>query len=369
MQFLRQEINFDRFVRGFLFFALAAALLFTLRHLSAVLIPFFVAWVGAWILIPVVRFFQFGCRLRSRILSVTLTLMLVIAATVGLVRFFVPAAIDGIMQLKDAALRYLESGNHALHLPDWLDHYVADLLTTLRVEEILRENNLLNILRTGLPQVWDMVLSTANILLSIAASTIGVLYLIFLLIDYERFSTIWLDYAPRRHRLFLGRLVSDVASGMRGYFRGQALIALSNCVMFSIGFWIIDLPMPIGMGCFVGIISFIPYIQVVGFLPAALLALLQMSETGRSFWLVMLLVLVVYVVVQIIQDVLVTPKIMGRIMGLSPAVILLSLSVWGYLIGIVGLIVALPLTTILLAYYKRYVLGENEDSSDTPLFD
>lgn len=367
MQFLRQEITFDRFVRGILYLSVAGIILFTLRYLSPVLIPFLVAWVGAWILIPVVRFFQFRCRLRSRALSVVVTLILVTAATLGVLRFFVPMMIDSITHIKDATLLYLQSGSHALHLPDWMDHYVAELLSALKVEEVLRENNLLNVVRNSLPQMWDMVLSTANILLSFVASTIAVLYLIFLLIDYERTSTGWIDFVPVAHRPFLSRLASDVASGMRGYFRGQALIALSNCVMFSIGFWLIDLPMPIGMGCFVGLISFIPYVQVLGFLPAALLALLQMAETGRSFWLIMLLVLIVYVVVQVIQDVFVTPKIMGKIMGLSPAVILLSLSVWGFLLGIVGLIIALPTTTILVAYYKQYVLRESPPSS--PLFD
>ena len=116
---------------------------------------------------------------------------------------------------------------------------------------------------------------------------------------------------------------------MRGYFRGQVLVAISNGVMFSIGFWIIGLPMPVGMGIFVGVLSFIPYIQVLGILPAALLALLQMADTGHSFWGMMALVIVVYIVVQVLQDTIFTPRIMGRIMGLSPAVVLLSLSCLG----------------------------------------
>ena len=148
---------------------------------------------------------------------------------------------------------------------------------------------------------------------------------------------------------------------MRGYFRGQALVALSNCVMFTLGFWIIGLPMPLGMGLFVGLISFIPYVQVVGFAPAAVLALMEMSDTGRSFWGLMALVLLVYIVVQVLQDTVFTPRIMGKIMGLSSAMVLLSLSIWSYMAGIIGLIIALPLTTIILAYYKRYILKEPDD--------
>lgn len=74
--------------------------------------------------------------------------------------------------------------------------------------------------------------------------------------------------------------------------------------------------------------------------------------------------LLVYIVVQVLQDTIVTPHVMGKIMGLSPAVILLSLSVWGYILGIVGLIIALPVTTLMISYYRRYVIGNKEVSAE-----
>ena len=115
---------------------------------------------------------------------------------------------------------------------------------------------------------------------------------------------------------------------------------------------------------FIGLISFVPYLQVVGFLPAALLALLKSAETGQNFWWLLLLVLIVYLVVQVLQDTIFTPRIMGKIMGLPPAIILLSLSVWGYALGIIGLILALPVTTLAISYYKRYVVGDSDILDD-----
>ena len=153
---------------------------------------------------------------------------------------------------------------------------------------------------------------------------------------------------------------------MAGYFRGQALVALSNCFMFSVGFYLIGFPMPVGLGCLIGVISFVPYLQVIGFIPAALLALLQAAETGQNFWFLLGMVVVVYLVVQILQDTIFTPRIMGKIMGLPPAIVLLALSVWGYAFGIVGLIIALPLTTLMISYYRRYVVGEEGLVPDRP---
>ncbi|MDE7408357.1 MAG: AI-2E family transporter, partial [Muribaculaceae bacterium] len=68
----------------------------------------------------------------------------------------------------------------------------------------------------------------------------------------------------------------------------------------------------------------------------------------------------VYIVVQAIQDLVLTPKIMGKAMGLNPAIILLSLSVWGSLLGLLGMILALPMTTLLLSYYERYVINGSD---------
>ena len=358
MQLFRQEITFDRFIRGVLFVALLALFVAGLNWLSAVLLPFFAAWAIAWVLAPVVQFLHDRCYIRPRSVAVVLTLILAIAIAVGALWLIIPPFIEGVLHIKDALLRYLQNGGQNTQLPGWLQHLLQQWIGSLQLEEMLQQDNLLQMVRTSLPHVWNVVQSTANVVVSLASSAFALLYLVLLLTDYDHYSTVWLKYVPRSQRAFLEQLSNDVAHNMRGYFRGQVLVAISNGVMFSIGFWLIGLPMPVGMGIFVGILSFIPYIQVLGILPAALLALLQMADTGSSFWGMMALIIVVYIVVQVLQDTIFTPRIMGRIMGLSPAVVLLSLSVWGYIAGIIGLMVALPLTTLILAYYQRYILEE-----------
>lgn len=362
MYFLKPVIDFDRFVRGLLFLAVITVLVLGLRWLSPVLIPFFAAWAIAWILAPVVNFFQHTCRLRSRVLSVLITLALLIGLGCAVAWLIIPPLIDGVTQIKDALLSYLASGHiRNIHLPEWLDHLMQQWLDQGKIQSMLRSDNLTKTIRETLPHVWNMLVSTANLVMSLVGAAFGALYLFFLLLDYDYYTTAWVNWLPRTQRNFFRRLSEDLGRNMRGYFRGQALVALSNCVMFTLGFWAIGLPMPLGMGLFVGLISFIPYVQVVGFAPAAVLALMEMSDTGRSFWGLMALVLLVYIVVQVLQDTVFTPHIMGKIMGLSSAMVLLSLSIWSYMAGIIGLIIALPLTTIILAYYKRYILKEPDD--------
>lgn len=71
----------------------------------------------------------------------------------------------------------------------------------------------------------------------------------------------------------------------------------------------------------------------------------------------------VFAAVQIVGDLILTPRIMGKAMGLNPAIILLSLSIWGSLFGFVGMIIALPLTTLLLSYYEQYIIMRNDDEN------
>ena len=357
-----KEINFDRFVRGLIFMTVLVAGYFLVCYLSPVLVPFVVAWAFAYILYPVVNFFQYKCRLHFRMLSILVTLVIVIGIISTLLYLAIPVMLEELLHLKDVAIAYVSGGPGADSLPEVVQKFIRENSDKLRIERLLNEKDLMSGLKEALPRVWNMLLSTANVLISIVSSLIALLYLVFMLNDYDRVKKGWIRFVPKSKRSMAKKIVSDIDNGMSGYFRGQALVALANCVLFSVGFMIIGFPMPVGLGVFIGLISFIPYVQLLGFFPATVLAILCSVDTGRNFWLLMLGVIAVYCIVQVLQDSIITPHIMGKILGLRPAVVLLSLTVWGYLLGIIGLIIALPLTQILISYYRHYVVDDPLDS-------
>ena len=96
-------------------------------------------------------------------------------------------------------------------------------------------------------------------------------------------------------------------------------------IMFCIGFTIIGFPMAIGLGILIGILDLVPYLHTFALIPTAFLALLKAADTGQNFWIIFGLAVLVFIIVQIITDMVVTPKIMGKAMGLNPAILLLSL--------------------------------------------
>lgn len=360
-------ITFDRFIRGILILLIIIGAGVAFYYLGGVLLPFFIAWLAAYLLYPVVQFFQYRLRFRNRYLAIFATLVVVLGVLGGFFYLVVPPMVEEITHLKDVALHFIREGANKTYLPEPVKNYLSQHINSKEIEAFLTQTDIVSAIKNTVPKLWSVLWSTAAIIINTIASLIGLLYFLFLLADYEKYATGWVRFVPLSLRGFASRLVRDVEGGMAGYFRGQALVALSNCAMFSIGFWLIDFPMPVGLGCLIGVISFVPYLQVIGFLPATLLALLKSVETGANFWWLLLLVVIVYAVVQVLQDTIFTPRIMGKIMGLPPAIILLSLSVWGYLFGIIGLILALPATTLMITYYRRYVIRETSEEATESL--
>ncbi len=356
---LNQKITFDLFIRGLIVLALVAGSIFLLGHLSTVLIPFFVAWLIAYMLYPLVCFLQYKLRMRSRILCITLSLLLVLSVITGVLVLVIPPTIQEFGKVHGLLNIIVDNAIGDRHLTDYVQRFLRHYVDADSISRLAEQGELSQLVKTILLQLWHLITGTIDIAIGIMGSFVILLYTFFILLDYELICDGWANLIPAGKRPFAITLVQDVKAGMNAYFRGQSLIAFLVGVLFSIGFLIIDFPFAVGLGLFIGLLNLVPYLQLIALLPTILLALLKAAETDGNFWLILLAAMIVFAVVQLIQDMYLTPRIMGKAMGLNPAIILLSLSVWGSLLGIIGLIIALPLTTLLLSYYKRFVLGEN----------
>lgn len=351
----QKKITFDSFIRGVLSGAVIIAILYLLNRLSGVLLPFFIAWLIAYLTYPMVIFYQNRLRLRSRVLSI-LAVMLTLVVLGGIAfSFFVPPMIEECAKLKELIEIYLiEDRNHAA-IPETVSEFIRKNIDFNWLQNNITTDNIVSAIQKLLPKVWTLLSTSYNIILAIFTLFIIILYLFFILLDYEQIANGWITLLPKKYQGMALRLTTDIKTSMNRYFRGQALVAFCVGILFSIGFLIIDFPLAIGLGLFIGLLNMVPYLQIIGFIPTILLALLKAADTGESFWWTLGLALVVFAVVQAIQDMILVPKIMGKITGLNPAIILLSLSIWGSLMGMLGMIIALPGTTLLLSYYQRYI--------------
>ncbi len=354
-----KPFTFDRVARIVFSILMISGILYLVAILKNALLPFLIAWLMAYMMQPFVRFFQYKLKLRSRVLSIVMVLLLSAGLLTLLYFLVVPSIVDEIQRTFDLIQTHQGNPGDVPLIPESWRLYIANQLDVLQLSELVSRENMLNAVKQIAPQLWSLLSGTFSLLFSITIVFVILLYFIFILLDYEKIAEGWIKLIPERYRPFTKGLAEDVEDSMNRYFRGQALIALCVGVLFAIGFRIIDFPLAVSLGLFIGFLNLIPYLQTLGIIPMALLSLLKSTETGENFWLIFGLSLLVLCVVQSIQDLFLTPKIMGKAMGLNPAIILLSLSIWGTLLGFVGLIVALPLTTLCLSYYKRFILMEH----------
>ncbi len=359
-----RPFTFDRVVRLGITAALIYALVFLMGYLSEVLIPFALALILAYLMNPLVVLLQ--RLIPNRAVSVILSLILVLLGLALLAWLVVPliGAEVGRMSriLSDLVTNSKLAQAAAERLPEDLWLALKDLAARPEIKEWFASGDVWALAAKAaqeiLPGVWGLVAGAVNLVLGIFGLAVVGLYTVFLLMDFQRVRRTWSDLLPPTWREPVLEFTEEAGDALGRYFRGQALVATLVGVLFALGFGIIGLPLGILLGLFIGLLNMVPYLQIIGLLPAFCLALIQALETGGNFWLALGLVGGVFVVVQAIQDTILTPRIMGKATGFSPAVILLSLSIWGKLLGFLGLVIALPLTYILLAYYRRLVLAK-----------
>lgn len=363
---LEKKITFDSFIRMVLSMAIIVGILMLVERLSGVLLPFFIAWLIAYLLYPLVKFFQYTLRLRNRLLSIFAAFASIGAVGTAAAFLLVPSVMEEFTRVNDLLVMYFTDELNTNTIPHNLSEFIRQNIDAEAVNKLFSQENLSDMAKNIMPKLWAMLSDSIDFLFSIFASFIILLYIVFILLDYESIAEGWIHLLPVKYRGFVATLVSDMQKGMNTYFRGQALVAFCVGILFSIGFLLIDFPLAIGLGLFIGVLNLVPYLQIIGFIPTIALAMLKAAETGENFWVIIAMALVVFAVVQLIQDGFLVPRIMGKITGLNPAIILLSLSIWGSLMGMLGMIIALPITTLLLSYYQRYIIGrELENNSPT----
>lgn len=358
-----KPFTFDRVIRILFSVLTIGGIIYLIALLRNALLPFLIAWLLAYMMQPFVRFFQYKLKLKNRILSIAAVIVSMLLVITSLIVLVVPS----ISQEASKTLTLMEEhnvgyGNIPLIPQSWTV-FIEKNIDPDQLTKLLSKENIENAIKQIAPQMWVILTNTFSILFSITIIFVIFLYFIFILLDYERIANGWMHLIPSRYRPFVQGLAEDVESSMNRYFRGQSLIALCVGILLAIGFKIIGFPLAVTLGLFIGFLNLIPYMQAIGIIPMILLSLLKSAQTGENFWIIFGLGILVLCIVQCIQDLYLTPRIMGKAMGLNPAIILLSLSIWGTLLGFIGLIIALPLTTLFLSYYKRFILMEEDEKT------
>lgn len=350
--------TFDKVIRIIISLSIIVLMYLAIRRLSDVLLPFVIGFLIAYYLNPVVLFFQNKLKIKYRGISIVLTLLLFVLVFAGILWLIIPQIIDESQKMKVLIENYTQTINLGSIIPPAWQTEINNYINRFDIKELLSNDNFTNTLKNIFPKLWDFINSSISFLVSLLVVFFIFIYAIFILIDYEKFKSSIAELVPTKYKKITGEVGQDVKNAVNSYFRGQGLVALITGILLMIGFSIIGLPMALVMGAIMGLMCMVPYLHGFGLIPAAILGLLKAQETGQSILMVWLSILIVFLIVQAIQDYILVPKIMKEVTGLRPAMVLLSLSIWGSLMGIIGMIIALPLTVVILAYYKRFIIDD-----------
>ncbi len=353
--YTRQPYTFDRVVRLVISVIIVLGAIWLINLLKNVLLPFCVACLIAYLFEPFVQYNRRLLHLKGRIIAIFVTLFESLTLFSILCYLLVPSIIEEMSQMGALFQRYATTEMNVPLLPEGVHNFLRKAVDFNSLSQMLSNQDINTLIEKGA----TFLSSGINIILSVFSWFLVLLYVVFIMLDYDRLMRGFKMIVPPKYRPMAYKIGNDIKRSMNHYFRGQALVAFIVGILFSIGFLIVGLPMAVVLGLFIGLLNMVPYLQLISIIPTSLLCLVYSVDHNEGFWAIWWECIAVYCIVQLIQDLFLTPKIMGKAMGLNPAIILLSLSVWGTLLGFIGLIIALPLTTLLIAYYDRYVLGRD----------
>jgi predicted PurR-regulated permease PerM len=310
-----------------------------------------------FLLEPMVRVFQ---RMRiPRILAVFLAFAVLVALIVAVIALVLPTirvqAEELGQQLPDL---YLSGIDWAREAGARLGVDVDELLSQQAIEDWLNDpanqdtvQNLLLGFGAGAGQLIRGVTE------AIAVLVLAPVLAIYILIDLERFKVNSLGITPPRHREETAYVAGQVSTAMGSFVRGQLLVSFIVGVASSLGMWLIDLPFWLIIGILAGFLNLIPFLgPVVGGALAALVALLN-RDPGQAIWAVL-----IFVAIQQVDNHVITPVVQRARVNLSPLVIVLALIIGGSVAGLLGVLVAVPMTAairIIVGHlWRTRVLGE-----------
>ena len=373
--------------------ALAVGLVYlatsVLAFLQPILVPFAVAGVLAYLLEPGVKWLEKRGLNRSR--AVLLVFALFSLSFGGLVWWITPKLWSQAANLTSKAPVYTVKVRDAA--VDLSKHVEEKYGVTLIPHEELKKTvespaetpanaadaadfDLKSFLtgdwvRTTLPVVaknaWNFIKAGFGGFLGVFGFMLSLmivpLYLYYFLIESAKIKEAWSDYLPLRASSFKDEVVScltEINGYLIAFFRGQLFVSVLNGIATGIGLMIVGLDFGLLIGLALCVLGIIPYLGIaICWLPAVVIAAVQGGSAllpGDPWWAMPLAVTAVFVIVQQIDGFFITPRIVGEAVGLHPMTVIASVLVWALLLGgLLGAILAVPMTASVKVLFQRYI--------------
>lgn len=337
-----------------------------------VLIPIAVAWILAYLLDPVVNWLE--ARRVGRTWAVAIVFLVFFACLIGILIWVAPTLwrqittliqnfpgyMDKLQELVNDTLTWIQGFSEWDPFPKTDGDKEATAALTTYTKQLIDDG--LVAVQHQLPaaaaatgrfvqQNIGGVLGAAGTLLSLVLVPI---FLFFFLKEARVIADNWHRYLPIRQSAFKTELVSvlkEINSYLINFFRGQFLVSMIDGAITAVALLILGLDFAIVIGLMVGFLGLIPYLGVtISWIPAVIIAAAQFGD-----WFHPLLVTIIFLAVNNLDGMFIAPKIVGDSVGLHPLTVIISVIAWSLILGgLIGALLAVPLTATLKVLMKRY---------------
>lgn len=324
----------------------AAAVLY---YSSAVFLQLFIAFALAYILNPTVELLE--RKGVKRLYGIMIVFCLAVIICSGFAVFFVVSITREISNMQINLPAYVQ------HLYEIVPASIKEYLGVETPDKLaLRLNELLHQARSSAPDLLKPVLtllqkaftSTVSVLLALLGYLIIPVYLFYLLFDLPQFKAFIESYVPERFRPAYRNKLAEVDTVLSGFVRGQLSVCLILAILYSAGLYVIGIDLAIAIGTLAGAAFIIPYVgTIIGICLSVAMALLKFNDVLHP-----LLCLGWFGFIQLLEGAIITPKVVGDTVGLHPLVAIVALLIGGQLFGIVGMLLAVPVTAVLQVFIR-----------------
>ncbi len=337
-----------RWYRWGLLIALMTGGLLLLWYTRAVLMPFILAFVVAYLLAPLVEaFVRHGL---NRIVAILIVYILLGFAVATGVLYMVPLLVQESVHLIKMVPAFINSAQFTWNL--WLTRlHQAPIPSSVRTAITATGKHLQSQLYGVIKGIFAAIFGLVPGVISVVVAPVLGFYL---LKDLDRVRSRFWDVVPLEWRPSMFKLGFDLDRALNGFIRGQLLVALLVGALSTTLVIILGLPFPLLIGAVATVTDVIPYVgPIAGALPAVVLAL------NISPWTALDTVLG-FIAIHQLEGTVIAPKIMGESVGLHPLVVVFAILAGGELGGILGLLLAVPAAAVLKVLfshlYRRFTI-------------
>ena len=349
----KQNVSNQRYVLILSVLLSVGVLMYVLR---SVLLPFVVGILVAYFLDPLVNRLTFNGKVSRSL------------ASVGILTLFLLILLPVLVFLGGVA--FSQISDFVVNLPEYINTFKGKFLELFKkVQDYFPA-----VVSTDIEKVWqgnvgDSLKPFATVVRKIISNGFAFINVISLLLispvvafymlrDWHEFTRKILDLVPKKHKKYVQDGVKEIDRIISGYLRGQFLVCVSLGTFYSCGLWLVDLHLGMLVGFLAGMISFIPYVgSISGFLMAMVLVVTQYGTMSK-----IIEVIVVFGLGQFLEGNFLTPKLVGENIGLHPVWVMFALLAGGVLLGLLGMIIAVPLAAC-IGVFLRYLINNYKKSA------